>query len=88
VAWISHNLHGEGPQEAQKVVAHAVSALKPGGRVFIHEFILNNDKTGPLFPRPVLHQHASWNIQGRSYSEQELMTMLEKNGAVDVNDWP
>jgi SAM-dependent methyltransferase len=84
VAWISHNLHGEGPEEAEKVVAHAVSALKPGGRVFIHEFILNNDKTGPLFPALFSINMLLGTPEGRAYSEQELMTILEKNGAVDV----
>jgi hypothetical protein len=84
VAWISHNLHGEGPQEAEKVVAHAVSALKPGGLVFIHEFILNNDKTGPLFPALFSINMLLGTPKGRAYSEQELMTILEKNGAVDV----
>ena len=84
VAWISHNLHGEGPQEAEKVVAHAVSALKPGGLVFIHEFILNNDKTGPLFPALFSINMLLGTSKGRAYSEQELVTILEKNGAVDV----
>lgn len=84
VAWISHNLHGEGPQEAGKVVAHAVSALKPGGLVFIHEFILNNDKAGPLFPALFSINMLLGTSKGRSYAEQELMAMLEKNGVVDV----
>lgn len=84
VAWISHNLHGEGPQGAEKVVAHAVSALKPGGLVLIHEFILNNDKTGPLFPALFAINMLLGTPRGRAYSEQELTTMLQKYGAVDV----
>jgi len=84
VAWLSHNLHGENPEDAERVVAHAVSALKPGGLVFIHEFILNNDKTGPLFPALFSINMLLGTSGGRAYSEQELLTLLEKNGVVDV----
>ncbi len=84
VAWISHNLHGEGPQEAQKVVAHAVSALKPGALVFIHEFILDNDKAGPLFPALFSINMLLGTSAGRSYSERELTAILDQNGIVDV----
>ena len=84
VAWISHNLHGEGPEEAEKVVAHAVSALKPGGLLFIHEFILNDDRTGPLFPALFSINMLLGTPAGQSYSERELKGILERNGVVDV----
>jgi hypothetical protein len=64
-------------------VAHAVSVLKPGGLVFIHEFILNNDKTGPLFPALFSINMLLGTPKGRAYSERELKAILEKNGAVD-----
>ncbi len=84
VAWISHNLHGEGPDEAEKVLGHAVSAVKPGGEIFIHEFILNDDKTGPLFPALFSINMLLGTEKGRAYSEQELTKMLTKNGVVDI----
>ncbi len=83
VAWISHNLHGEGPEEAEKVVAHAVSVLKPGGLLFIHEFILNDDRTGPLFPALFSINMLLGTPKGQAYSERELMAILEKNRLVD-----
>ncbi|MEW6720089.1 MAG: methyltransferase dimerization domain-containing protein [Thermodesulfobacteriota bacterium] len=84
VVWISHNLHGEGPEGAEKIVAHAASVLKPGGLVFIHEFILNNEKTGPLFPALFSINMLLGTPGGRAYSERELTAFLEKNGLVDV----
>jgi SAM-dependent methyltransferase len=84
VAWISHNLHGEGPETAEKVVAHAVSAVKPGGLVLIHEFILNDDKSGPLFPALFSINMLVGTENGRAYSEGELKGMLERNGVTDV----
>jgi SAM-dependent methyltransferase len=84
VAWISHNLHGEGPEDAEKVVAHAVSVLKPGGLLMIHEFILNDEKTGPLFPALFSINMLLGTEKGRAYSERELFSILEKNGLKDV----
>lgn len=84
VAWISHNLHGEGPKGAEKIVSNAVSALKPGGLVFIHEFILNNDKIGPLSAALFSINMLLGTPKGRAYSEQELISILEKNGVVDA----
>lgn len=84
VAWISHNLHGEGPEEAEKIVDNAVSVLKPGGLLFVHEFILDDDKTGPLFPALFSINMLLGTPKGRSYSEQELKAILEKKGLVDV----
>lgn len=84
VAWISHNLHGESPEQSEKVVAHAISALKPGGLVFIHEFILDNDKSGPLFSTLFSINMLLGTPGGRAYSEEELIKILEKNGAANV----
>ena len=47
-AWLSHILHGEGPNQAQKIIGKAVSALKPNSRIFVHDFILNDSMDGPL----------------------------------------
>ena len=50
MVWLSQILHGEGPEEAESIVAKAAKALKPGGKILIHEFILDNTMAGPLFP--------------------------------------
>lgn len=50
VAWLSHILHAEGPESCRNILAKAARALKPGGLLFIHEFILNDTMDGPEFP--------------------------------------
>ena len=50
MAWLSQILHGEGPEEAESIIAKAVKAIKPGGKILIHEFILYDTMDGPLFP--------------------------------------
>jgi predicted O-methyltransferase YrrM len=49
-AWLSHILHGEGPDGCQRIIQKTVAALEPGAIIIIHEFILNNSMDGPLFP--------------------------------------
>ena len=65
-------------------MAHAVSVLKPGGLLFIHEFILNDDRTGPLFPALFSINMLLGTPTGQSYSERELKGILERNGVVDI----
>jgi len=59
VAWLSHILHGEGPEDCRKIIGKAVSAMEPGGMILIHDFILNNGRTS--FPGPVFSEHAFGN---------------------------
>lgn len=82
--WLSHILHGQGPQEAESIVAKAANALKPGGKIFIHEFILNNTIDGPLFPALFALNMLIGTERGQSYSEAQLREMLEKCGISGV----
>jgi predicted O-methyltransferase YrrM len=42
VVWLSHILHGEGPEGAQRIIDAAVSRLPPGGLILVQEFILDD----------------------------------------------
>ncbi|MDM8539021.1 methyltransferase, partial [Desulfobacterales bacterium HSG17] len=84
-AWLSHILHGESPKDAQLIVAKAVKALKPGGKIFIHEFILNNTMDSPLFPALFNMNMLIGTDEGQSYSEAQLQEMLKKCGISNIN---
>lgn len=84
VAWLSHILHGEGPKQAEVIIRKAVSALKPGSRIFIHEFILNDTMDGPLFPALFSINMYLGTQEGQSYSEGQLSDMLKANGVKDI----
>ncbi|MBF0205512.1 MAG: methyltransferase domain-containing protein [Oligoflexia bacterium] len=85
VVWLSHILHGEGPENAAKIVEKAVRALSPGGTIFIHEFILNDLKDGPLFPSLFSLNMLLGTESGCSYSENELKSMLVKNNIKNIS---
>ncbi len=85
VAWLSHILHGEGSEACQNIIQKAVSALSPGGMILIHEFILNNDMSGPLFPALFSLNMLLGTASGQAYSEQQLGDMLAGAGIRNIH---
>ncbi|MBT8331044.1 MAG: methyltransferase, partial [Deltaproteobacteria bacterium] len=87
-AWLSHILHAEGPDGCHQIIQKAVAALKPGGIIIIHEFILNNSMDGPLFPALFSLNMLLGTEAGQAYSEQQLRDMLSAAGAKEINRLP
>ncbi len=82
--WLSHILHGEGPETAETIINKAVKTMKPGGKIFIHEFILNNNMDGPVFPALFSLNMLTGTKNGQAYSEYQLMQMLKNNGITNI----
>jgi len=82
--WLSHILHGEGPDDCRRVIQKAVSILEPGGMIIIHDFILNNSMDGPLFPALFSLNMLLGTDSGQSYSEDQIIDMLAAAGVKDV----
>jgi SAM-dependent methyltransferase len=88
VAWLSQILHGEGPEEVQRIIRKAVTVLEPGGQILVHEFLLNNTQDGPLLPALFSLNMLLGTAQGQSYSEEQIMDMLAKAGAKEIHRLP
>jgi len=84
VAWLSHILHGEGPDDCRMIIKKAVGALEPGGMIIIHDFILNNSMDGPLFPALFSLNMLLGTESGQSYSEEQIIGMLVAAGTRDI----
>ncbi len=69
---MSNILHGPNSQAPMKL-AKAYRALVPGGLLIIHDFLLNDDKTGPL-------PAALFNLMVGAYSIGELLQLVEQAG--------
>ena len=82
--WLSHILHGEGPDDCRLMIQKAVGALAPGGRIIIHDFILNNHMDGPLFPALFSLNMLLGTESGQSYSEDQIIDMLADAGVMDT----
>ena len=87
-AWLSHILHGEGPDECDMICKKAVSALNEGGRLFVHEFILDNTSDGPLFPALFYLNMLINTKKGRSYTESRIHEMMKKAGLHQIKRLP
>lgn len=79
-AWLSHILHSNSPEQCQAVIAKTAAELAPGGLIMIHDFILDNSKDSPEFAALFSLNMLIGNGRGRSYSEEEISSMLAKAG--------
>ncbi len=82
--WLSHVLHGEGPKHCGRILEKSVSALVPGGKVIVHDFILDNNRDSPLFPALFSLNMLVNTDSGRAYTEKEITGMLEAAGAASA----
>lgn len=88
VVWMSHILHGEGFADCHDMVQRAWNALEPGGMVIIHEFIMNDERSGPAFAALFSLNMLVATDEGRAYTEKEISQMLEKSGFKDIRRLP
>jgi SAM-dependent methyltransferase len=80
VVWLSHILHAESPDSCRWIVRKAVDALDENGLILIHEFILDSDGTSPMFPALFSLNMLTRAPGGRSYTIDELESMLTEAG--------
>jgi len=84
VVWISHLLHSEGFESSAAIIIKAANALNTGGLLMIQEFILDDSKTDPLFPALFSLNMLIGTPSGRSYSQNELASMMSDAGLTDI----
>jgi ubiquinone/menaquinone biosynthesis C-methylase UbiE len=71
----SNVMHGPSNQADMKL-AKAYRSMTSGALLLIQEFLLNDDKTGPLIP-------ALFNIMVGAFSRSELFAVIEQAGFVN-----
>jgi SAM-dependent methyltransferase len=88
VAWLSHILHGSGPDGSRVILEKAALALDPGGMLMVQEFILEDDMCAPTFPALFSLNMLLGTPAGRCFSQGELFSMLTAAGVSDVRRVP
>lgn len=84
VVWMSHVLHGLGPDASTALIGKCAEALTPGGMILIHDFFLDETKDGPEFAALFALNMLVNNPAGRTYSEGEVRDMLLQAGVVGI----
>ena len=75
VVLLSNILHGSDSQAEMKL-KKAYDSMVDGGLLLVQEFLLNDDKTGPLIP-------ALFNVMVGAYSRRELLSTIKDAGFVN-----
>jgi SAM-dependent methyltransferase len=75
--FMSNVMHGQGSQ-AETRVQQAMRALVPGGLLMIQDFLLNNDKCGPL-------PAALFNLMLGAYTVSEIIDIIRSAGFKEVS---
>ncbi|MCM2266008.1 MAG: acetylserotonin O-methyltransferase [Desulfuromonadales bacterium] len=82
--WISQVLHSQSEAGCRTLLAKAVQALVPGGRLFVHEFLLDDSHAAPLTAALFAVHMLVMTAGGRAYGGSEVAGWLEEAGLVDI----
>lgn len=82
VILLSHVTHDESEAENHALLAKAFRALKPGGCVAVHDFMLDATRTRPLFPALFAVHMLAYTRGGRTYTEGEYASWIREAGFV------
>lgn len=84
LVWMSHIVHSEGPEFCEKLIRKAVKALKPGGKIMIHDYFLNDNMDGPVHSALFALNMLLLTCDGQSYSKKQVSDMLTRTGIKEL----
>jgi methylase of polypeptide subunit release factors len=87
VLW-SGNLHASSPESCRRVLTKLYTLLPPGGMVLIHDYMLDDTRSGPLIPVLLALHLTLVSGHGQVYSGAELRVLLEQVGFEEVRIEP
>ena len=83
VVLMSYLLSALDDEQIDLVLARAAASLNPGGRLVVHDFVLDDDGVGPRFTALWFLQYLAYHPGGVSFSAAELAGRLRARGFVD-----
>lgn len=85
---LSHILHLQSAETCRTLLGKAFHALTSEGQCVVHEFLLRDDKTGPLMPALFSLNMLLNTEHGRSYSGWEITEAMQNEGFIRVQIVP
>lgn len=77
---LSHITHDESPEVNLRLIKESRRALKPGGRIIIHDFMLDADRVRPAFAALFSVHMLAYTESGRTYTAGEYEKWLRAAG--------
>ncbi len=81
---MSHTTHDEGPDSVVGMFRRAFQALAPGGQVAVHDWVVDDDRTGPEHAVMFSLNLMLYTKEGRIYSRAEYAQLFQAAGFTDV----
>lgn len=84
VALLGHIVHSEGEARSKRLLKKTFDALAPGGTIAIGEFLVNEDRTGPVGSLFFAANMLVNTDEGDTFSFEEISEWLREAGFVDA----
>ncbi|MDE3109482.1 MAG: methyltransferase domain-containing protein [Acidobacteriota bacterium] len=84
IATLGHIMHMAGPEQNRALLKNIFRALLPGGTLVIGEFIVDEDRTGPVEPLAFAVNMLVHTDEGNAYTLGEMRSWLEDAGFVNI----
>lgn len=84
IATVGHILHGDGEKRSRELLSKIFSALAPSGTIAIAEFLMNDDRTGPVNGLLFAVNMLVLSETGDTFSFREIASWLTEAGFVDA----
>lgn len=85
--FFSNIFHDWGWARCEHLATNCFEALEPGGRIFLHEMLLEDTKDGPL-TAAAFSLSMSYFTEGKQYTARELTDLLSRAGFTDITVTP
>ncbi len=85
-AWLSHIIHGDGPESCKALIEKVYRILNPEGKIIVQDFILDETKTKPPFASLFALNMLIHTNEGRTYSFSEIEEWLRDTGFTNIKN--
>jgi len=83
---MSYLFSGIPGEEVPRLIQYAIDCLAPGGKLLVHDFMVEDDRSGPHLAALWQLQHMAFTPDAHSVTAGWLKAEMQKVGFVDIQD--